>query len=65
MARKIVDTTMFGRFFMVAISKDWTGFDGGIFQFKVITKPENPKLKAVRVVLYRLVFWVSLQKVRG
>lgn len=65
MAKKVLDATVFGRLLFVAVSKDWTGFDGGLFQLKVISHPERQDLKAVRVVLYRIVFWISLQKVRN
>ena len=62
MAKKIIDRNVFGFPVMAAVSKDWTGFDGGLFQLKVISKPESPNLKAVRLVLYRLFFWFALQR---
>jgi hypothetical protein len=63
MARKLIETVILGRLFTAAISKDWSGFNGGIFQLKIISSSEVNQQKALRLVIYRFVFWLSLQKV--
>lgn len=54
------DGFIFGKYYKVAISKDWDGFDCGLISIKLIHHPDKPNKKALRFVLWRLAFWLQV-----
>lgn len=56
----VKDGFIFGRFYQMAISKDWDGFDCGFVSVKLIHHPENTKTKALRLVFWRLAIWLQV-----
>lgn len=52
---------IFNRLVVIRWSKDWGGWDVGIFSCKVASNPRYGEAKAFRLVVWRLAMWVELK----
>lgn len=53
--------TILDRLIVVKWSKDWDGWDVGLFSCKVVTNPKYGQAKALRLVVWRLAMWIEIK----
>lgn len=52
---------IFNRLIVMKWSKDWDGWDVGLFSCKIVTDPRYGSARAFRLVIWRLAMWVELK----
>lgn len=52
--------TLFNRLIVAKWSKDWDGWDVGLFSCKVVSNLKYGEARALRLVIWRLALWVQI-----
>lgn len=55
-----MNTILFNRLITVRWSKDWDGWDVGLFSCKIVSNPKYGEAKALRLVIWRLAMWMQI-----